>query len=130
MADIQYPKGILPVLPVADVDGTVDYYISTLGFSEAFRQPGSNGSSIDAQLRFEESSLMLNHNPKDADREGGGIYLWIRLFETDVDEYYQQLKDGGVEIVEEIKDQFWGDRSFVIKDRNQYHLAFNQAVKK
>ena len=54
MAEFQYPKGILPVLPVVDVDGTADYYVAKLKFTDVFRQPGEDGTSVDAQLRFEE----------------------------------------------------------------------------
>jgi len=130
MTSMQYPKGILPVLPVADVGKTAGYYVNTLQFTEVFQQPGPDNVPINAQVTFEGSSLMLNRNPKDAGREGGGIYLWVRLFDKDIDAYFVELKEAGVEIAEDIKDQFWGDRSFVIKDCNQYFLAFNQAINK
>ena len=126
----KFPKGILPVLPVADIDVTAAYYIERLRFMENFRQKSQEGSSTDSQLTFEESTLMLNLNPDNAHLEGGGVYLWIRLFDTDINEYYDRLVADGVNIVNTIQDQFWGDRSFVIKDCNNYFLAFNQEVKK
>ena len=128
MTDQQYPKGILPVLPVADVDATTDYYIKALRFEEIFRQRSPDGVAQNAQLGFEESTLMLNLNPDHAPLEGGGIYLWIRLFDTKIDDYYEALQRADANIVEEIRNQFWGDRSFVIKDCNNFHIAFNQAV--
>ena len=130
MTDQNLPKGILPVLPVADVDATADYYLESLNFEERFRQPGPDGMAINAQVGFEESTLMLNLNPEHARFEGGGIYLWIRLFETRIDDYYESLQKASVNIVERIQDQFWGDRSFVIKDCNNFHIAFNQKIER
>ena len=130
MSQQQYPKGILPVLPVSDVDATADFYGQALGFEEVFRQSDSMGISLNAQLRFEDSTLMFNLNPECADLEGGGVYLWVRLFETNIDEYYNSLANANVRIVEDIKDQFWGDRSFTIRDCNNYHIAFNQEIPK
>ena len=80
----EYPKGILPVLPVKDIDLTASYFIEKLQFSENFRQKSPDGKSTDSQLTFEDSTLMLNFNPDQAMLEGGGIYLWIRLFDTDI----------------------------------------------
>ncbi len=128
MEERQFPKGILPVLPVSNIDQTADYYIGTLGFKENFRQKTPEGRSTDAQLTLEGSTLMVNHNPDKAPLEGGGVYLWIRLFETNIDDYYSKLLASDVQVVEEIQGQFWGDRSFVIKDCNNFFLAFNQAI--
>ncbi len=128
MEERQFPKGILPVLPVSDIDKTAEFYTDVLKFQEAFRQKSPEGGSTDSQLAFEGSTLMLNLNPDKAPMEGGGVYLWIRLYDKDINEYYDQLIAEGVTIVDPIRDQFWGDRSFVIKDCNNYHLAFNQAI--
>lgn len=128
MEERQFPKGILPVLPVSDIDKTAEFYTDVLQFHEAFRQKSPEGGSTDSQLTFEGSTLMLNLNPENAPLEGGGVYLWVRLYDTDINQYYNQLVAAGVNIVDPIRDQFWGDRSFVIKDCNNYHLAFNQAI--
>lgn len=130
MSTRQFPKGILPVLPVADINQTADYYVNTLGFTENFRQNTPEGQSINSQLTFEDSTLMLNLNPEKAKLEGGGVYLWIRLFQRNIDEYYNNLINADVNVAEPISDQFWGDRSFVIKDCNNFFLAFNQKIQK
>ena len=128
MEEQQFPKGILPVLPVADIDKTADYYQHVLQFTEHFRQQSPEGIAVNAQVSFEGSTLMLNLNPTQANLEGGGVYFWIRLYASNINEYYQKLTEAGVTIVEPIQDQFWGDRSFTIKDCNNYFLAFNQKL--
>ena len=129
MEEQVFPKGILPVLPVSDIDATADYYQETLQFQENFRQQTPEGTAINAQVALEGSTLMLNLNPDKASLEGGGVYFWVRLFDKNIDEYYNSLVDAGVTIVDSIKDQFWGDRSFAVKDLNGYVLSFMQPIK-
>ena len=128
MEERQFPKGILPVLPVSNIDETADYYMNSLQFAEDFRQKTPEGTSVNAQLTLEESTLMLNLNPEKAPLEGGGVYLWVRLYDRNINEYYESLVQKGVEIVEPLKDQFWGDRAFTIRDCNNFHIAFNQMI--
>lgn len=47
---------------------------------------------------------------------GKGMYLTIEV--ENVDEMYRQVKEKGVEIEIEIRDEPWGDRHFAIKDPN------------
>ena len=130
MEQRQFPKGILPVLPVSDIDKTADFYMKSLQFDQIFRLKSPEGLSTDAQLSLEGSTLMLNLNPEKAHLEGGGVYLWVRLYEKDIDEYYNDLVKANVNIVDPIKEQFWGDRSFVIRDCNKFFIAFNQMSSK
>ncbi len=124
------PSGVLPVLPSTDVVASLAYYTETLEFTEIFRQPGEGGAIVNGHVAFAGGQVMFNLNPKDAPNAGGGVYLWFRLFDGDIDALYARYKDKGVTVVEEIADQFWGDRSFTIKDNAGYHLAFNKAIPK
>ncbi len=47
---------------------------------------------------------------------GQGMYLTIEV--DNVDEVYQEMKNRGVEIEIEIRDEPWGDRHFAIVDPN------------
>ena len=46
--------------------------------------------------------------------DGKGIYLTIEV--DNVDEVYQMIKDKGVDIKIELRDEPWGDRHFAIVD--------------
>lgn len=120
--------GTLPVLPVDNVVETLKYYTGTLSFNERFRQPGEDGVIVNGQVQLAHCNLMFNLNPSDAGKNGGGVYFWIRIESKDIDAYYQELTERDVTIIEEIKDQFWGDRSFTIQDCNGYFLAFNKSL--
>lgn len=121
---------MLPVLPVHDIAAALTYYTDVLGFDEVFRMPGPDGTFVNAQVAFHGSELMFNLNPSMADKQGGGVYFWIRVDDLDIDAYYTALQGNNVTVTEEIKDQFWGDRSFSIQDMNGYNLAFNKALPK
>lgn len=47
---------------------------------------------------------------------GKGVYLTIEV--EHVDEVYKQLKEKGIQMEIEIRDEPWGDRHFAIKDPN------------
>ena len=129
MADNEMPPtGVLAVLPSDDVEKALTFYTETLGFQELFRLPGPDGDLIDARVTYAGGQVMLNLNPEMAPHAGGGVYLWFRLFDDDIDELYDRYVASGVEVVEEIGDRFWGDRSFTITDHAGFHLAFNKAL--
>ena len=48
--------------------------------------------------------------------EGKGVYLTIET--NNVDELYKTIKEMGVEIKIDIRDEPWGDRHFAIADPN------------
>ncbi|STZ27266.1 Glyoxalase-like domain [Myroides odoratus] len=69
---------------------------------------------------FEISFLLPNHPSQkpifQSEFLGNGVYLTIEV--DNVDEVYKKLKDKGVKMEVEIRDEEWGDRHFAIKDPN------------
>ena len=127
MSDMQIATGILPVLPVHNVSETIGWYERTLGFTKLFEQPAPDGTVFTGQVQKQGSNIMFNLNPGDADKQGGGIYLWIRIEESDIDAFYTELEARGLTVVDALQDGFWGDRFFSIRDVNGYILAFNKS---
>jgi len=86
-------------------------------------------------VRFENEFYLLLHTPNQSaeisflqpnhpsqkpvfqsEFNGKGVYLTIEV--ENVDEIYEQLKDKGIQMEIEIRDEPWGDRHFAIKDPN------------
>ncbi|MEO1051739.1 MAG: VOC family protein [Bacteroidota bacterium] len=101
------------------IQETKEFYQNYLGFGVSFENefyllihtPGG-----EAQLSF----LLPNHpsqqplfQPK---FQGQGMYLTIEV--DDVDSLYKSLKDKGVDIKIDLRDEPWGDRHFAIQDPN------------
>ncbi len=70
--------GTLPVLLVADVAASREFFTHCLGFETVFEQDDS-GLLVNAQVQLDGCHVMLNLNPEDSGKRGGGIYLWIRV---------------------------------------------------
>jgi catechol 2,3-dioxygenase-like lactoylglutathione lyase family enzyme len=68
----------------------------------------------------EISFLQANHPSQQAvfqsPYEGKGVYLTIEV--ENVDEVYEEMKEKGIAIEIEIRDEPWGDRHFAILDPN------------
>lgn len=129
MTDINNQNiGTLSVLPVKNVAESLDYYVNTLGFSEVFHQGDDQGQMVNAQVQMSGCHLMLNLNPARADQQGGGVYFWIRVADKPIDELYESIKAKKVKIEHEIENQFWGDRSFTVRDSLGYYIAFTQRI--
>ncbi|UXP31784.1 VOC family protein [Reichenbachiella agarivorans] len=68
----------------------------------------------------EISFLQPNHPSQEtifqSEFNGKGVYLTIEV--ENVDEVYKQLKEKGVQMKIEIRNEPWGDRHFAIKDPN------------
>ena len=98
---------------------TREFYTSVLGFGVTFENEFYlllHTPDKSSQLSF----LLPNHPSQkpifQSPFNGKGAYLTIEV--ENVDEIYQELKNKGVEIEIELRDEPWGDRHFAIVDPN------------
>lgn len=96
---------------------------------------------LDFRISFENEFYILLHTPNHSAEisflqpnhpsqesifqspfNGKGVYLTIEV--ENVDDIYKQLKDKGVLIEIEIRDEPWGDRHFAIQDPNGIGIDF------
>ncbi len=121
-------KGLTGVLLyVGDFNESLTYYRDRLGFDQEYLTEGF------AILHFGPQHIMLHRDtdlvpgylPQRGQR-GKGIILYLEV--TDVDAYWQRLKDQGVPIHMEPKDQDWGYREMYLYDPDGYNLCFYQQI--
>lgn len=98
---------------------TKDFYTKVLGFGVSFENEFY--LLLHTPDKSEELSFLLPNHPSQkpifqSPFNGQGVYLTIEV--EDVDHVYEQLKDKGVAIEIEIRDEPWGDRHFAIVDPN------------
>ena len=123
-----------PTLLVEDIAKSVEFYTKTLGFEEVGTLPGPDGTLVYASVKWRDVSIMFGQAswlPVAAlPHLGTGVDFYILgTAEDDIDRYYQMLQQAGVNIVKEIEDQFWGDRTFSIKDPDGYQLTFAKTIR-
>ena len=98
---------------------TKEFYLNNLGFGVTFENEFYlllHTPNHEAELSF----LLPDHPSQQPifqkQFEGRGMYLTIEV--DDVDKIYSELKNKGVEIKVDIRDEPWGDRHFAIQDPN------------
>lgn len=98
---------------------TKTFYTHILGFGVTFENEfylllhtPDKSTEISFLLPNHPSQQSLFHKPF----SGEGMYLTIEV--ENVDALYEQMKQKGVEIRIELRDEPWGDRHFAIQDPN------------
>ncbi|PWV57030.1 VOC family protein [Chitinophaga sp. S165] len=99
------------------------FYTNVLGFGVTFENdfylllhtPGRK-AEISFLLPDHPSQQSLFHQPFN----GTGMYLTIEV--EDVDKIYKEIKQKGIEIKIDLRDEPWGDRHFAITDPNGVNI--------
>ena len=70
--------------------------------------------------RFELSFLLPNHPSQQPlfQKNFGGTGMYLTIEVDDVDQIYHKIKEKGINIHIEIRNEPWGDRHFAIQDPN------------
>jgi catechol 2,3-dioxygenase-like lactoylglutathione lyase family enzyme len=96
----------VPELPVADVERAQQHYKDTLGFEIGWLYPDKG---IGAVSRENIAIFFRRKNPPFEP-----AVLWS--FVEDIDDWYQELKSSGANIVDPLETKPWGLRQFTVKD--------------
>ncbi len=114
---------VSPYLLVDDVDEQVDWVIDVLGFADQGRMKGPDGKTMHSAVRAGDGLVMMGSPGKtyQTPKQLGGTTSMIYVYVDDVDGAFARAQDKGAEIVEELADQFYGDRTFGVRDP-QGHL--------
>jgi uncharacterized glyoxalase superfamily protein PhnB len=120
---------IAPTFSVADVDATIRWYETELGFrSSPFPK---NPPYVFAIINRDGVEIMFQrlegYQKPDLYRlrRGGVWHAYIRM--KGVKEFYEAIKDR-VEITLTLRKQPYGDWEFEVKDPNGYVLVFSEAL--
>lgn len=123
MAVKPVPEGyhsVIPYLVMKNAARAIDFYKDVLGAKELFRMPTPSGGIGHAELLIGDSHIMLADEQPEMDAWGpdkfGGSPITIMVYLPDVDAAVARAKKGGASVTREVQDQFYGDRSGVIRD--------------
>jgi uncharacterized glyoxalase superfamily protein PhnB len=122
---------ISPTLAVRNMKQTIQFYRDSLGFKIGMAFPDADNPEY-ADLSKDGMVLMFipakNVGIGSKQKLGTGVNLYMQI-DGDINEYYRELKNKGVRIVVDIKDEPYGIRDFTVEDINGYKLTFNQVSK-
>ncbi len=124
---------IAPVLSVASVDASFDFYTQKLGFRGGSKLPGPDGRSVFANVYQGEAYQILlagqapptsKGRPADELR-GAWFEIYVSLpAEKDIDALYASIMAKGATISEPLRDQDWGERTFCVTDLDGSTIRF------
>jgi PhnB protein len=124
MADVKaIPDGYPVVTPYLSIDGAkkaIEFYTKVLGAEETVRMGAPGGKIGHAELKIGDSLIMLadeseefgNRSPKTI----GGSPVTLVVYVEDVDAVFQRALEAGASVIQEVEDQFYGDRSGQFED--------------
>jgi PhnB protein len=118
----------MPMITVDDVDATRDFYTKKLGFEHQMGVVGKDGNLDFVNVVIGEASVMFARPPEGVDPGTGPRPVDLYINVGNVDAHHDKTKAAGLEVIEELTDQWWGDRTYVIQDLNGYRLWFYQKV--
>jgi PhnB protein len=124
----------MPVQPIPDGDHTVTPYLTIRGATEllqfvkdafqaveteCIRSP--DGRVQHAQVKIGDSNVMMGEAPKDFSPMPCTLYLYI----ADVDVWFDRAVRAGGEVLEQLEDKFYGDRTATVTDScgNRWYMA-------
>ena len=115
----RYPR----VMPYLHVDGAADaiaFYENVFGAAERMRMPDPSGKIGHAELQLGDSVIMLADEYPDMGIRGpsayGGSPVTISVYVEDVDEVFARALEAGAKTIQELTNQFYGDRSGQFED--------------
>lgn len=123
-------ESLTPNIMVADVNKTVAYYTSVLGFNLIDTNPTSGTFEWgyvmldNVGLMFQEEKSLKDEYPSLSNLTiGGALTLYIRI--QQIDAFYEKVKET-VDIVKPMNKTFYGTHEFAIKDVNGFILTFSE----
>lgn len=103
---------VSPYLMVADARAMLAFLAATFEATELDRRTGPDGAIKHAEVRIDDSVVMLGERPAATHAATGSTHVYV----ADVDACYRRALAAGAQSVVEPRDQPYGDRSAGILD--------------
>ena len=123
MAVKPIPEGytsVTPYLVIKNAAEALRYYTNAFGAKEILRMDGPNGEVAHAELQIGTARIMIGEESPDLDWHSpqsiGGSPVTLLLYVQDVDKTFQRAINAGAVEIKAVQDQFYGDRSGVVRD--------------
>lgn len=111
------------VLAVHDAHRSADFYVRMLGFNIVAEPPGW------VFVKKDECMIMLGECPNDLPPSELGCHNYFAyLHVSDADEYYNDLKAKGADILSAIEDKPWKMREFGLRTVDGHRIMIGQSV--
>jgi uncharacterized glyoxalase superfamily protein PhnB len=124
------PKAVMPMITVDSVDDLRSFYVDKLGFSHMMGVVGRDGQFDFCTVVRDGAKVMLMRpqEPLEGSAPSSRRPVEIYLEVSDVDALHADVRKRGVPISLPLETQWWGDRTFAVRDPYGYQVWFYQTV--
>ncbi len=124
---------VVPNLSYDDAPAAIEFLCRAFGFEERYRLEMPDGGIGHAELTYADATIAIaSHWPEGglgSPRSLPHLHACIQVYVDDVDAHYARAKAAGTEIIEELADQFYGDRTYRAHDLEGHRWWFHQHVR-
>jgi PhnB protein len=118
---------LTPYLVVKGAANAIDFYKQAFGATERMRLQGPDGNVGHAELDIGGSVFMLADEHPEMGAVGpetvGGTPVSLLIYCENVDAVFQRAIEAGAIEIRPVKDQFYGDRSGMVRDPYGHHWS-------
>jgi uncharacterized glyoxalase superfamily protein PhnB len=115
---------VVPVLKISDMQRSVAFYTSVLGFTVAW-QAANDGGGENCMMQAGAADLLLSTGSHLGDKPQFTGTLYFHM--AGVQEFFERIKDQ-VQIVWPLETMNYGRKEFGIRDCDGYNLAFAEPL--
>lgn len=112
-----YFEMAIPVLPCKNVPESVEYYKTKLGFENTWLHEDLYAGAKNGKVSFHFIKAKEDFTPTN-----------LFVIVNNVDELYEFLKSGNVEIETAPVDRFYNMRECIIRDLNGHRITFGEEI--
>ena len=113
-------REVYPYLRVQNAAEAIEFYNRAFAAKELYRLTEPSGRIGHAEIVIGSATIMLaEENPAQGitgPRSLGGTSFALHLHVDDVDKAFEQAVNAGASVVRPLKDQFYGERSAMVRD--------------
>lgn len=122
------PANIYPSLSYDDAPAAIEWLERAFGFKKRLVVPGPNGTIVHSEMTFGPGVIMVSSAKPEKQRVSArslpGVNQALCVQVDDPDAHYARAKDAGAVIIEELRDEEYGSRGYMAKDREGNHWYF------
>jgi uncharacterized glyoxalase superfamily protein PhnB len=125
---------ITPNVFYDDPAAALEWLAKAFGFETRMSMPGADGGVMHAEMQVADSVVMMSPTASADEWRGprsldGSVTQSLYVYVDDVDAHCARARGAGAEILSELEDMFWGDRTYVAKDPEGHRWTFAQHVR-
>lgn len=125
---------VFPYLRASNAENAIAFYQSVFGAKEKFRMEETNGRIGHAELTLGDTTMMISDPFPELGIEAldptGPCVSLFHLHVDDADAMVGAAVEAGATVVQELKDEFYGERSGMIRDPYGYDWKIGHSIEK